>query len=508
MSEEVGGAAAEHPLADEQAALDLVSRLPDDPHRALADLGRWLDALSGLPELKLARKLDIVDLIDRVARDFIGRFQSDYLAGSARTRQLAESQQWTSATDFLRRLCAAYLNVVKDFQTYALGWGQIRDRVPLLVARTIRVGAQRLKWQLIRYAPVEKELWAALAQLWSYAEDRGITASRVMLYEGVESTVQREFLKPLMLAMSAADSLPPGDLDIAERIVAHYAGRFDLQRHPAKGCHFFIDIDAGTPPARYLPGTRVRPGVRFFGPGETVAELEALSSSIATEESVPGKIVLEGVANIEQVVEVLGHLGRYWWARRPGRSEERKRTLSQIAIVHGYQQIVAKLSIEAAVDLPLDDGNDLWKVENESEGGYGAVLPMGAAQWVRVGTVLGLRPADSRTWGVGIVRRLAAREDDQRYVGIQLLGRGARIVTLRRPGDAQPAMSAVLLPSHVGESVSQGEVTLLLPAGGFASQSTVTMQAYGRDYLLEPRMLLETTEDYDMAYYRIVQAAQ
>lgn len=502
MSEGMERNAAEHPLADEQAALDLVSSLPADVHRALFDLGGWLEALRGLPELRLARKLEIVDLVDRTARDLIQRVQGEYLSGSS-----ADVHLWTSATNFLQQLFGAYLEVLRDFQTHALGWGQIRDRAPLLVARTVGVGAQRLKWQLMRYAPVERDLWVALAQLWSYAEDRGITGSRILIYEGVESTLQREFLKPLMLAMSAADSLPPRDLDIAERIIAHYAERFELQRHPGRGCHFFIDIDSGSAPARYLPGTRVRPGLRFFGPGDMVAELEALSSSIATEEAIPQSLSLEGVSDLEQVVEVLGHLGRYWWARRPGRTEERKRTLAQIAVVHGYKQIVDKLSGEATLDLSLDESDEIWKVENESEGGYGAVLPMGASEWVRVGTVLGVRAADSRIWGVGIVRRLAAREDNQRYVGIQLLGRGARIVTLRRLGDAQPAMTTVLLPSHVGDSVSQGEVTLLLPDGGFSSQATIAMQAYGRDYLLEPRMLLETGEDYDMAYYRVAQAA-
>jgi hypothetical protein len=507
MGDGVQGASAGHPLADEQAALDLISRLPADIPQALAELGGWVETLHPLSELKLARKFEIVDLVDRTARDFMSRLQSDYLSGAAGA-QGAEVQVWASATGFLRQLFYAYLNIVRDFQTYALGWGQVRDRMPLLLTRALRVGAQRLKWQLMRYAPVEKELWAALAQLWSYAEDRGLTASRVLVYEDVESTPQRELLKPLMLAMSAGDSLSPRELDIAERIVAHYAERFELQRHPAKGCHFFLDIDAGAPPARYLPGTRVRPGVRFFGPGQSVAELEALSSSIATQESIPRGINLEGVPDIEQVVEVLGHLARYWWARRPGRTEERKRTLARIAVVHGYQQILAKLSMEAAVDLPLDDSDELWKVENESEGGYGAVLPLGTAEWVRVGTVLGVRAADSRVWGVGIVRRLAAREHDQRYVGIQLLGRGARIVTLRRTGDALPAMSALLLPSHVGDSVSQGEVTLLLPAGGFSSQAAIAMQAYSRDYLLEPRMLLETGDDYDMAYYRVTQSGR
>jgi hypothetical protein len=500
-------AGVRHPLANEQEALDLVASLPSDAYQALADLGDWLDALRGLPELKLSRKVEIVDLVDSTARDLINRLQSECLGGGAGERPAAESKPWTSATNFLRQVFAAYLDLVKEFQTYALGWGQLRDKAPMLVARTIRAGAQRLAWQLMRYAPVEKELWVALTQLWSYAEDRAITGSRVQVYEGVESTIQREFLKPLMLAMSAADTLAPRELDIAERIIAHYADRFDLQRHPAKGCHFFIDIESGTPPARYLPGTRVRPSVRFFGPGEAVAELETLSSRIATAESIPKGMNLDGAADVEQVVEVLGHLGRYWWARRPGRIDERKRALSQIAVVRGYEQIVAQLSRGAQVDVPLDDVSEMWKVENESEGGYGAVLPPGAAEWVTVGMVLGVRLGESRVWGVGIVRRLAARDDKQRYVGIQLLGRGARVVGMRRPGDAKAAMTAVLLPSHVGESVSQGEITLLLPTGGFSSQSTVTMQAYGRDYLLEPRMLLETGDDYDMAHYRIVLGA-
>jgi hypothetical protein len=126
---------------------------------------------------------------------------------------------------------------------------------------------------------------------------------------------------------------------------------------------------------------------------------------------------------------------------------------------------------------------------------------------VRVGSILGVRPVESRSWAVGLVRRLAARDNEERYIGIQVLGRGARLIKLMRPGESRAAMSGVLLPSHVGESVSQGEVTLLLPAAGFSAQGMLMMQVYERDYLLEPRMLLETGADYDMAYYRISAAA-
>ena len=50
--------------------------------------------------------------------------------------------------------------------------------------------------------------------------------------------MQREYLKALMLTMSATDSLLPRKLEIAERIVAQYSDHFVMQRQPAKGCHY------------------------------------------------------------------------------------------------------------------------------------------------------------------------------------------------------------------------------------------------------------------------------
>ncbi|HWQ40274.1 MAG TPA: hypothetical protein VNM24_16970 [Burkholderiales bacterium] len=506
MADGTPATSAAHPLADQHAALDLVSALPEDPHQALAGLGAWLEALSSAsPELALARRIEIVDLLDRSGRDWLNRLQGEFLAGADRSQSSGDEQAWASATDYLQRLWTAYLDVIRDFQTYCPGWTQVRDKVPTLLARALRATGLRLKWQLLRYAPVDKELWFTLTRLWACAEDRGIAATRVQPYEGVETTLQREFLKPLMLAMSAADSLSPKALDIAERIVAQYSGRFELQRYPSRGCHFFIDLESGAPPSRFVPGMRVRLGMRFFGPGEAVAVLEALSASIASEEAIPAELSLQDVNRVGEVIEVLEHLTRYWWARRPGRTEERKRAVSKILVASGYEQLLNKLSAESAVDLALDDSSETWTVENESESGYGALLPRGAAHWVRVGALLGARAVDSRIWAVGVVRRLVARDDGQRYVGVQLIGRGARVVALLRPAESVPAVAAVLLPSHVGDSVSHGEVTLLLPAGTFSAQATYAMQIYDREYLLEPQLLTESGGDYEIAHFRIAQ---
>jgi hypothetical protein len=490
-------------LIDERTALDLVASLPAEPVGALRELGAWLDALEGASGLRLVRKFDIVDLLDRSARDHLKHFQTEYLAAVARSHAALDGASWSAATVFLRQLAGAYLHVVQQFQTYVPGWNQLRDRLPLLMSRAMNVAGLRLKWQMLRYAPVDKELWTTFAQLWACAEDRSLTAARALLYEDAETTLLREFLKPLMLAMSAGDSLAPPELDMAEKFVGHFASEFHMKRHPGKDCYFCFDLDSAATPQRFVPGMPIRPGMRFFGPGAALTEVESLGATIAAGEPIPEALSLPPGHDVGTVVEVLDHLARHWGARRPGRTEERKRTLLEIAIVSGFEQIVSTLSAETKLDLALDAVEEVWKVENESEGGYGAVVPIGMADWVRVGAILGVRAAESRSWGVGIVRRLAARESDDRYVGIQMLGRGARVVMLMRPGESKAAMSAVLLPSHVGESVSQGEVTLLLPAGGFSAQGSLMMRVYERQYPIEPRMLLETGADYDMAYYRV-----
>ena len=147
---------------------------------------------------------------------------------------------------------------------------------------------------------------------------------------------------------------------------------------------------------------------------------------------------------------------------------------------------------------------ELWSVENESDDGYGAVLPIGHCEWLHVGQVLAVKPSDTRVWAVGIVRRLAAQEGGLRNVGIELLARGARLVLLQRRTDAQQTWKVLLLPSHTGGNASLGEVSLLLPAGSFLPDASLEMELYGTRYILEPRLLLEHGNEFEMARYRIL----
>ena len=225
---------------------------------------------------------------------------------------------------------------------------------------------------------------------------------------------------------------------------------------------------------------------------------------MAGGEIVPREMNLDGIGDMGAVIHVLEHLGRHWWERRPERRAERRRSLTQIGVVHGFDEIIAQFSFDD-VSGQMHPPAETWGVEDESDEGYGAVLPAGRGDWLHVGKVIAVKPADSRIWAVGIVRRLTGQEGGQRNIGIELLARGARPVTLLRRTDAQQTWKALLLPSHSGGDASLGEVSLLLPVGSFLPDSSLEMEVYSTGYILEPRLLLEHGAEFEMARYRILQ---
>ena len=473
-----------------------------DSAQLLAEYGTRLDAVHSQPELRLALQIEMVDQADRGAHELLQQLEAGYFAGGGNAESAEQSRVGDSVSLHGAQLEAAYMHLVRQFQTYSRGWAEAGDKLPMVVARAMRATSMRLKWQLMRYLPVETDIWQTLSQLWAFVEDKGMGQARVV-YED-KSTLAREFLKPMMLAVSAADSLPALEVEIAYRVIEFLSDRFELQRHPGKACNFFVDIDRWTPPERYTPVSVVRPGARFFGAGRVMTQIDELVSRLAGGEIEPREMNLEGITDMGAVIHVLEHLGRHWWGRRPERRTERRRSLSQIGVVHGFDEIMTRLASEEMVE-QLRPPAETWSVENESDDGYGAVLPMGQGDWLHVGKILAVKPTNTRIWAVGIVRRLAAQEGGQRHIGIELLARGARPVTLRQRTDAQKSWKALLLPSHSGGDASLGEVSLLLPVGSFLPDSSLEMEVYNTSYILEPRLLLEHGTEFEMARYRILQ---
>jgi len=507
----IKGSKSEHPLADDKAAREFVAELPPlDPYKSLEELCYWLDTLGSADDLKGPRVLEIIDLIDQAAKNHQRKLSQDYLNSSARLQKFQEIRSWNAVVAFWKQLADSYQMCLTRFQAGGGGWGALKGQMPMVVARAMRALTLQLKWYLLRYGPVEPMVWAQMGKLYAYAEEKGFAGTPVVVYPGKfgESTVQREFLKGMMLNISSTDSLLPAKLEIAERIVAQFSEFFVMNRQPAKGCHYYFDLHDDKLPARVISRLKMPPGLRYFGPGDAAQQLQKLIVAVQGDGVVPTSINLDGTFDTEVALETLRHLARYWAPNPPARGEERRRCVSRMSVVHDFDEIVATVSGETQ-DLTFDSTVEVWTVENESEGGYGALMPQATSDWLRVGALLGVKIEDGASWGVGIVRRLSAYDHKQRYVGIQVLTKGATVVKLAAISavDEPELESALLLPSNSNQTNDAGEMNLLLRSGTFSLHKSMEMRAYERSYLLVPRKLMEGGHDFDMARFRVMQRA-
>ena len=476
--------------------------LPVDATEQLAEVMIQLDAVRRERRLRLIELIDMVEAADWRGAELVNELQGRFLAGDKEKESDEQVRAWEAVSSYLVRLQAAYIFLVRLYQTYSRGWAEVGDRLPVVIARALRATALRMKWMRMRYRPIEPNLWKTLAQLWSYVEDKGLARAQVLVYEE-RSTIQREFTRPLMFAMSAVDSLPPAEIDIAYRLIAHVAGRFEVYRYPAQGCFYVMDIDQWTEPARYRLGSIVRLGSRFFGPADAIADIETISAELAAGSISTADINLKDVADIEMTIEVLAHLGRHWSAKRPERREQRRPIYSPVSVVLGYADTLECIGGEYAGDPANDTKMERWGVANESEAGYGALVPTKRGEKLHIGQLVGLQPVGSQMWAVGIIRRLLIQDSAQHYVGIELFGRGVQPVALSERSSGGIVGTGLLLPSHIGDSLAQGEISLLLPTGVFAPGKSLDMAVYDTAYSIVPSMVLESGDGFEIGRYRI-----
>jgi hypothetical protein len=504
---------SDHPMADEKGAKEFLAELPaQDPHKTLAEIAFWLDGTRNAEGLKPQRVFEIINLLDQAAKPHQRKLSQEYLAAGMRQQRFQEQRIWNSMSEFWRQLGATYEFCLAQTLPGVAGSSGLRPQAPVIAARAVRALALELKWGLMRYGPVDPTLWGRMGALYAQAEAGGYAAKVCEIYPGAHGTssVQREYLKPLMLSMSATDSLLPLKLEVAERLVAQFGEHYVIQRQAANGCHYVVDLQVAKQPARLVARVSATPTLRYFGPGAAADMVERIASRIVESGALPSDINLAGNYEPTLVAEVLRHLARYWAPVPPTRGEERRQSVARIHVVHDFDDVVAILAGESK-ELDFQQNIETWTVRNESDNGFGAVIPESRSDWLQVGTLLGLKLEDGNAWGVGIVRRISNDGDRQRYVGIQTLAKaGARVKLFPvnpKGGDASRGDDAVLLPSSAADSTGTGELSLLMRVGTFSPRQSLQMRAYEREYLLVPKLLIEGGQDFDMARFRVMARA-
>jgi hypothetical protein len=479
----------------------------EDALRAVEDAAFWLQTYrQSVPE-DPARVYQVVDRVDELTQPHRLALMREYLEAGGRMQTYREHRLWRAAVSYARELADGYEYALRISQKGPQA--RIRPLLPTIAARCMRAYALELRWALLRYSAVEDRIWQRMGALYAFCERTNIERLQFKVYPGMagDSTVRREYLRGLVLAVSAMGNLLPAAQVIAERVIAYVAEFFLLHRTPAPGCHFAVDLQASRPPYRITEGIAPSRGLRFFGSGDAGVMVEGLTRQANETRTVPEALKLSGDFDVGQVVEVLQHLARHWSPQPPARGEARQRVLATMHVAYDFDRILAAVGLEPG-DSALDEVTEAWTVENESSGGFGALLPTRDEDWLAVGRVVAAKPDWPASWSVGVIRRVSARSPMHRSVGVQVLARGGVVVQLTPlPRDRGPLpMEGVLLPVEEQTSASGGEVALVLPKGVSAQLDECEMEMQGRLYLLSRRRIADSGLDFEVTRFAVRQA--
>ena len=487
----------DHPMADIKEAKKLLAELPSgDAFKCADELTHWLESVVTAEGFKPEYRAQLIQLLDETAQPYLRKLARDYMV-SPRLAKFQEIRLWTTLHNYWQQAASAYVGCIDLYAAGGKGADALKGSMPLLLARALRALATQVKWMYVRYGPMDSSVWGVIAKVFAFAEQRKLAQSAATLYPGIpgDSTPEQEFLKAVMLSASSPDCLLPLEMELCERLVAHFCASFTLRLDLQPDIAYWIDLATSQAPLRLARPPQHAPTLRFFAAGRALKDLEDLTRTIKTTGSVPSQVNLGGNYPAEAVLDVLNHLALYWSPKPPERKHQRHRVKSRLNVTHGHEGVLAVLGNTVALD---GAGTETWIVENVSAGGFGAGVPEIKGDWLKIGCLLGLQPEGGDNWVLGVICRLQRESPQKGSVGIQTIAKSAQLVQLSS-GDGGEGATGVLLGDG---SEAAGEARVLLRAGEFVPGQNLEYRKGDLTCLLMPQGVIDRGDEYEVVKFR------
>ncbi len=488
-----------HPLLDERERVRVLQDIAAlESHRALGELVRWLRSVTGDEALREESRAEIVVALDAAGRVPVRMLAREYLATARLTKQ-QEEHLWGAIHAFHAATSAALVRCALGFAPDASRAAAQKGRVvPLAVQATRALGAQ-LKWEYMRYGPVDPAIWTSLARIYRCLDAAGIARTAVREYAGAptRTTTEQEFVRIAMLAVCSPGSLLPAQIETADRLAARLARGFRLSSEAENAMPYQIDVEHGVPPARRLGAAAEGPGVRYFGADRAYERLLALREEIASSGEVPEDLA---PASADAVLAAVDHLAHYWTPRLASRQHPRHTIKSRLTVAWGFEGVIDALDPQSSLSFEKTV-MESWIVENASAGGVGALVPSIPGEWLQVGCLVAMRPEGGRRWLLGTIKRLTRKDDASAQIGIQTLARAPDAVNFRvQSGNATNLISesGILLDPGYTEA----EVPVILRTGIGKPGRTLALEREGRRTQLLPIAVSSRGPDYEIVRCR------
>lgn len=494
-----------------QRARDVIAALP--PRNAVAAVRAITEALESInaaADMALDLRYSEIQQLDAATVEHTQTLLREYL-NTPRQKKLREGELWGSAYDCWRELATAYVRCVQRYAADPRSAVAFRVNVPVALARALRALRRQMQWTRLRYAAPGAPLWSGLASLYAFVESSNIDEG-VLIYPGETTTIKQEFLKALMQSALSCESLQPPGQDLASAVVSQYAPLFVLSKKPLDGCTHWFDLKHPQAPARTTRAPQPGDDPRYFGAGAAVGALEKTLAQFESSRDLPPGLAGEGRNDPIFVKSIFEHVYQDWSGKTQARQHERQKINARITVVPGFKDTMRciEFAVSDSLDFTDQPGAESWVVDDVSTGGYGAVIPSVAGDWVEVGSLVGIEGDTPRAWRVGVVRRVERLGGNQQRVGVQLLGSIASLVRMRREDEreAQVGLSqrvpldfAILLTADVQ---AQSEAEVLVRSGSFTSMDNVYMLTSDKSLVLRPMAVVERNAACERVAFRVI----
>jgi hypothetical protein len=551
------------PLVNVAAVDDFWRILPRfDPIRAQKKVG---DALAdfGHGEDPNVERLRALLLMDRRSRNLADVLLVNYTRRTAPTQAL-ERKHWHAARELAQGFANAYGQILRQLEHDMLPRAA-REFTPLFLLRLFRHRQIDFLLAPLDNGPTETGTWTQLHEAYQYAHSQRLLDVRQELRRShemanVETTIGQEYVHLLLLDLMNAGHFSPYDAFWVNQWLPTGCEGLTLTSLRATGAkdagdHFVVDLDSAEGLVRAAaPGAlrvlrlvtaplleRIDVAVAArrtgshseggppttIGRGNRVKVLKKLRSVYSPK---PPRIDRRGerkpVALVVQAVIGLSNIARML------RNEQKRTALLDPKFAPDVEEItitvtgavVEKAAVAAGDgDLTISAPNSppvvvprlMWEIRDRSESGcrlHGKAITMNG---ITTGTLIAIREHEMTPWVLVIVRRRGRSVGDNLDLGVEFIGKDPRRVVATLLDDEVPPgaeaahrhkrrFAVLFLPASSRQPVLPFK-TLIVPAGEFEENRTVTLRAGGARHTLRLKQPIEEQGEFSWMPFEVVE---
>ena len=491
----------QHPLSDPKELKRVLAELPvKDELKLIDEVAGWLESLCNAETIRPDQLWAATRQLDEAAQAALRRVNRDYLL-SPRVSRAEETRYWTVFISYWEHCAVLYDVLCKRAQINDKASDVLKPHLALFFSRQLAALAALGKWRHFHYERLSDTFWIRLGAAYLAAEKLGVANKSLQLYpseQGTSSAAQ-EYTQFIAFESSSLDSLLPLEIELAEKLIGHFAPLFVLNSTNRPDNFYWIDAAQGRPPLRLVKPIVPSSTIRLLSFGRAPEALSALIR-LVEQGNMPNELSLGGQYSARAVLSVLQHLALYWAAQPPVRQSQRHIVKGRLYVLHGFVHCLAVQ--EEAASASLGEQSEVWIVENVSLGGFCAILPSARREAMRIGELLALQPEGGTNWLISIVRRYTRKEEVQ-SVGIESLSKHSSLVRLQLYVDNRLVAERVETAILLDFTLMDADVRLILAATSFDLRESYHVHLAGKNARLYPVELIEAGRDYEIARYRL-----